>query len=217
MVEPLDLGPTAMREQLRLERTQSERPHHPNGVGSEVSPAVLDMMRDHGEKGILTGEGLDQVSGCELGVIGHGVGPADFEFHPDASSGGGLLEENIGLRSVAENGFDAGRHDTGFRHAFPSGGAMLDEGVLKLTGEAGHGRKPCPAPGSAASDDLDRSRELAECGRGRWPSLSASCRVLGIRQKLLCHGELTGQINAGIEAGTDQLQPRIHQRDQLQG
>ena len=40
--------------------------------------------------------------------------------------------------AVAENGFDAGRRNTGFRHAFPSGGAMLDEGVLKLTGEAGH-------------------------------------------------------------------------------
>jgi hypothetical protein len=205
MIEPLDLGPTALREQVGLESAQTERPHHPDGMRGEVSPAVLDMMRDHREKGVLTGEWLDQMRGSELGVIGYGVGPADFEFHPDASSSGGLPEENISLRSVAEDGFDAGRHDTGFRHAFPSGGAMLDEGVLKLTGEAGHVRKLCPAPGTAASDDLDRPRELAECGRGRWPSLSASCWALRIRQKLLCHGELAGQINAGVEAGIDQL------------
>ena len=49
-----------------------------------------------------------------------------------------MPEENIGLRSLPENGFDTGRNDTGFRHAFPSGGAMLDEGVLKLTGGLGH-------------------------------------------------------------------------------
>ena len=142
MVEPLDLGPIAVREQLRLERAQSERPHHPNGVGGEVSPTVLDMMRDHGEESILRREWLDQMSGSELGVIGDGVGPADFEFHPDASSSDGLPEEDIGLRSVTEDGFDAGRHHTGFRHAFPSGGAMHDEGVLKLTGKAGYRRKP---------------------------------------------------------------------------
>ena len=33
MAEPLDLGPTAVREQLRLERAQTEGPPHPNGVG----------------------------------------------------------------------------------------------------------------------------------------------------------------------------------------
>ena len=91
-----------------------------NGSGGEISAATINVGADHGDEGIGFGEGRKQVSGGKFGVIGYGIGAADFEFDPEIPGAVFVGEEEVGAGGVAEKTLDILGERMGFEIDAPA-------------------------------------------------------------------------------------------------
>ena len=74
-------------------------------MAGEVASAADDMTADHGDERVAGRKGLNEMGGGELGMVGHRVGPTDFEFYPDPAALFRLGEEKVGAGGIAEEPF----------------------------------------------------------------------------------------------------------------
>ncbi len=91
-----------------------------NGSGGEISAATINVGTDHGDEGVGFGEGRKQVSGGKFGVIGDGIGAADFEFDPEIAASVFVGEEEIGAWGVAEKALNKLGNRMGFEIDAPA-------------------------------------------------------------------------------------------------
>lgn len=134
MVERLD---AVWRERWQQDRLKSGDPHASQQVDSvrgQVSASSVDVGADHGDEGVGGLEGLEQVSGRELGMVRDRISATDFEFDPDPPCGVLGFEAHIGPGAVSEPAFELGIENATFALACPASWAMPREFILQVVG-----------------------------------------------------------------------------------